>query len=78
MPDAPRAVVEAIEAVGAQVKEHRSGIDNRLDGLQANLQQMEQVMAKLETNGVGPGSMRPPQAVSAQVLVSCPVNSQAR
>lgn len=67
--DAPRAAIEAIEAVGAQVKEHRAGIDQSMAGLRAELQNVQQVVARMETGG---GSFSPSShslvPVSAQVL----------
>ncbi len=63
------AVLAAVETVGAQVKEHRASLDSRLDEIQANLQNTQQALAKLENNGgpvragVGGG-----ERVSAKVL----------
>ncbi len=65
--DAPRAAIEAIEAVGAQVKEHRAGIDQSMSELRAGLQSMQQVVAKFEGGSFSP-AMHSPKSVSAQVL----------
>lgn len=63
-------MAEAVEAVGAQVKEHRDGIDTRLNEIQSSLQHAEQAIAKMSAEGFsasrhGGGN---PERVSAKLL----------
>lgn len=67
--EGPRAVLAAVETVGAQIREHRASLDTRLNGLQADLQATQQAMAKIEANGSG-GSFPMHKRVSAEVLAS--------
>lgn len=66
----PQAAIEAMETVGAQVREHRQAIDAKLGEIQANLQGTQQTLAKLETQGFsgGGGAGNFSKSVSAQVL----------
>ena len=54
--------------MGAQVKEHRTALDTRMDGVQATLQNVEQTLAKFQTEGGHTGNFVSSQTVSAQVL----------
>lgn len=66
--DNPRAVVEALETVGSQLREHRAGIDSKMMELQARLQSTQQVLAKMEIEGGFPRATHSALPVSAQVL----------
>jgi len=61
-------MAEAVEAVGAQVKEHRASIDTRLNEIQTSLQSTQQVLAKMEIGGGAPGPRGGGERVSAKVL----------
>ncbi len=65
---APESVMEAVQAVGSQIREHRASLDTRINEVQANLQNTQQLLAKIENNGgvvSGRGSL---ERVSAKVL----------
>jgi HK97 family phage major capsid protein len=62
-------MAEAVEAVGSQVKEHRTALDTKISEIQASLQNTQQVLAKIETMGGGaPGLRGGGERVSAKVL----------
>lgn len=66
--DGPMAVLAAVETVGAQVKEHRASLDSRLDEIQANLQNTQQALAKIESEGGGSRGGAAPERVSAKIM----------
>lgn len=67
-PDGPATVLAAVETVGAQVREHRSSLDGRINEVQASVQNMQQVLAKLEINGMPSSRGIASESVSAKVL----------
>lgn len=68
MPDGPRNVLAAVETVGAQVREHRASLDTRINEIQASVQNVQQVIAKMEIGGGAPGPRGGGERVSAKVL----------
>lgn len=68
MPDGPRAVLAAVETVGAQMREHRAEIDTQLGEMRASLQHTQQALAKFDGQASGAGMGGAVKSVSAQAL----------
>lgn len=61
-------IMEAVQAVGAQIREHRASLNTEITGIKASLTHTQQALAKIETGGGDFGPRGGGERVSAKVL----------